>query len=304
MHLEFEKWHGCNNDFVVAWIQRTDKDLIIPSLQRQAARICSRTGSGIAADGLLILVTRDRRELYPEELIVINSDGSLAKNCGNGLRCAAGSVLRKLQAAGTAPGDMPPAFELPIQGRVFWCKVFDQKVFGAKGFIGVGMGEVEVEAIGPGHRLRAALELALMSPRADQLVFYRVVIGNPHLVLLGMPPDAMRLAAFAEAIQNLDGWDGINVHFAEECAAVKNVSVQVDQSWTVLPWERGVGLTQACGSGAVAVAAAVAAQDAMGESEGWTMIRMPGGDLFIQIAEENHTLAGPAELAFTGALKI
>jgi diaminopimelate epimerase len=308
LHLEFEKWHGCKNDFLVTWIQATDKDIVVPSLQRQATQICDRNGSGVAADGILVLITKNHRELFPEELVVINSDGSLAKNCGNGLRCAARSVLRKMDSAGMQPADLPPALELRIQGRPFWCKVF-----GPKGFIGIDMGSATIESIGPQHLIRKELNDALEKFQIKQpTAIYKVDVGNPHLVLLGIAPDKGSFSAFANQIQNLDGWDGINVHAATEEAsddrivksAAKAMNISVDPIWTALPWERGVGLTQACGSGAVAIAAAISAADDMGENSTWTAIKMPGGDLFVQIVDGNHILAGPATLVFTGSLEI
>jgi diaminopimelate epimerase len=314
MFLEFEKWHGCKNDFVVTWIQRTDKDMVIPSLQRQAARVCDRTGAGIAADGILVLVTRDRRELYPEELIIINPDGSLARNCGNGLRCAARSVLRKYAAAGTADRDMPPAIELTVEGRAFHCTIFQASSI--KGMIGVDMGATNVEKIDPSHPLWGSLSNPIESAFGAKVTkgqaIYRVDVGNPHLVLTGFPMDAEKLTGFAKSVQNLDGWDGINVHVAEQidgddhetANAARAMSIQIEQAWNAIPWERGVGLTQACGSGAVAIAAAISAEDAMGANGEWTAIRMPGGQLFVQISDDKITLAGPAELVFTGSLEI
>lgn len=292
----------------MTWIQATDKDIVVPSLQRQATQICDRNGSGVAADGILVLITKNHRELFPEELVVINSDGSLAKNCGNGLRCAARSVLRKMDSAGMQPADLPPALELRIQGRPFWCKVF-----GPKGFIGIDMGSATIESIGPQHLIRKELNDALEKFQIKQpTAIYKVDVGNPHLVLLGIAPDKGSFSAFANQIQNLDGWDGINVHAATEEAsddrivksAAKAMNISVDPIWSALPWERGVGLTQACGSGAVAIAAAISAADDMGENSTWTAIKMPGGDLFVQIADGNHILAGPATLVFTGSLEI
>ncbi len=271
-------------------------------------QICDRSGAGIAADGILVLITKNSRELFPEELVVINSDGSLAKNCGNGLRCAARSVLKKMDSSGMRAADLPPALELRIQGRPFWCKVF-----GPKGFIGVDMGSATIEAIDQKHHNRKHLDDALKKFQLNQPNgIYKVEVGNPHLVLLGLVPDERSFANFAKSIQNLDGWDGINVHAAAEDAsddrtilsAAKAMNISIDPIWTALPWERGVGLTQACGSGAVAIAAAISAEDAMGENSAWTAIRMPGGDLFVQIADGNHVLAGPAALSFTGAVEI
>lgn len=324
MFIDFEKWHGCKNDFLVTWISATDKDLILPSLQRQAPDICDRSGAGVSADGILVLITKTSRELYPEELVIINSDGSLAKNCGNGLRCAARSVLRKIAASGAQKNELPPVIELKVSGRIFYCKVF-----GTKEFIGVDMGQTNVTRIDPSHRAFDTIQSALkkISPDAIQepqrsAVIYRVSVGNPHLVLLGYkitPPDLDRLARqlqdvdFGDDATNTDKSDtGINVHAAwpgdphnkSMASAARNMGIQSGEVWQVAPWERGVGLTQACGSGAVATVSAIIADDDMGEPEDWTGITMPGGHLFVSVKESNYTLAGPATLVFTGVLEI
>jgi diaminopimelate epimerase len=325
LHIEFEKWHGCKNDFIVTWITNNDRDLIIPSLQRQAAIICDRSGGGISADGILVLLTKHSREPYPDELVIINSDGSLARNCGNGLRCAARSVLRKIATNGSGPGDMPPVIELKVAGRSFYCKVF-----GDKEFIGVDMGSTIVRRMAPTDSLFQEVQSAIDSLPAGAIketgraqAIYHVDVGNPHLILLGYEISAESLRRLAEPLQNLDFGaltskqaandpQGINIHAAwpgnvddrSLIQAAHSMGISPGEAWEVRPWERGVGLTQACGSGAVATVSAIIADDDMGEPDGWTAVTMPGGHLFVNVAESNYTLAGPATLVFTGRLEI
>ena len=93
MELEFEKWHGNKNDFILSWFPHDQ--VTFEALRRLAAALCNRDGSGIGADGILVLHTKTSRDLLPFQLSIINSDGSLAETCGNGIRCAAMSILTK-----------------------------------------------------------------------------------------------------------------------------------------------------------------------------------------------------------------
>ena len=94
MILKFEKWHGAKNDFILTWLLGDD-DVIFDSLVRQAPTLCARDGSGVAADGLLVMHISDREQVFADRLSIINSDGSLAETCGNGIRCAALSTLKR-----------------------------------------------------------------------------------------------------------------------------------------------------------------------------------------------------------------
>lgn len=308
MHLEFEKWHGCRNDFIVSWIASTDRDLTIPSLQRQAPALCDRLGGGIGADGILVVVTRTARELSPEGLVIINADGSLARNCGNGLRCATRSVLRRMELAGTARTDLPPAIEWQVEGRKFWCKVFDPH-----GLTGVQIDDVKVDTVARGSTLWQQLAAAAGESsdilRDSEGVFV-VDTGNMHLVVSGNEVTPGQWREFAESVQKAGGFDGINVHlcWTPDAGALgtrlpdKLARFEVESSFTAIPWERGAGLTQACGSGAVAVAAA--ANDGMPGGETWTAVKMPGGTLYVQQTREGWMLVGPAQLVFTGSVEI
>ena len=115
MQLKFEKWHGCLNDFAVVWITEADGDVVMNSLKRQAVQLCDRH-AGIGADGLLILHVKNAGDLTPTKLTIINSDGSIAKNCGNGIRCAASAVLKAHREKGT-PKDLPELVALEVEGQ-------------------------------------------------------------------------------------------------------------------------------------------------------------------------------------------
>ena len=118
MIVDFEKWHGCRNDFLVIWSTHNEANYLLGSLQRQASALCSRKGEGVGADGLLILLTESRADLKPDKLVIINADGSLASNCGNGLRCAALSVYKKICQYGHV-SDEPEFIELKVKENIF-----------------------------------------------------------------------------------------------------------------------------------------------------------------------------------------
>ena len=308
MMIEFEKWHGCKNDFMVIWITSSDKDLVIPSLQRQARALCDRSGGGIGADGLLVVETPTRRDMVPSSLTIINQDGSLAKNCGNGLRCATRSVLRRMELAGSQRDELPPAIEWKIEDRSFWCKVIDPS-----GLTGVEIGHVKITTVRRESDLWREIAAAAAKDHAIFNASESVALvdtGNQHLVLFSAPCTPLALDAFASKIQQVSGWDGINVHvaWAEDSGSNRTNSrnqatrMKIDSTWRAIPWERGAGLTQACGSGAVAIAAAAA--DGITSEEEWTEIRMPGGSLLAHPSGEAWELVGPAQLVFTGTVEI
>src|SRR5690606_29206086 len=116
--ISFEKWHGCRNDFIVLRMRQTSADEVLPSLVKAAPRLCSRDGSGIGADGILVLHEGPGDPLRPVELSIVNSDGSLARNCGNGLRCAGASIVRQAMQQGKSLDEFT-WLELPVMQQNF-----------------------------------------------------------------------------------------------------------------------------------------------------------------------------------------
>ena len=121
MQLDFEKWQACQNDFIVIWLSSHDIKNLLPSLQRQATNICSREGLGIGADGILCLETENRSDIEPRKLHIVNSNGSLANNCGNGLRCAALSYYDKFYAQAKG-ADKTDLVELHVAEHNYVCE--------------------------------------------------------------------------------------------------------------------------------------------------------------------------------------
>ena len=140
-----------------------------------------------------------------------------------------------------------------------------------------------------------------------------VSVGNPHVVIT-VNEATLELAAIAgKPLQAARSGDGINVHIASALdvtekdlqRARRDIGEEIGDLFKVFPWERGAGPTQACGTGACAVAVSALATGLTERSQ-WIGIEMPGGRLYIKQDDPDGvvTLAGPAELAFTGSLDI
>ena len=94
MKIKFEKWHGCRNDFILIWLG-PNQEITYDAIIRKTPFLCSKLGDGIGADGMIILHHLGE-EHNPDRISIINSDGSIAQTCGNGIRCAALATLKKL----------------------------------------------------------------------------------------------------------------------------------------------------------------------------------------------------------------
>lgn len=308
MYVDFEKWHGAKNDFVILWILHPDKDLLIPTLQRLAPNICNRDGSGIGADGLLVLVSRHRKDPFPEELVIINSDGSLAKNCGNGLRCAASSARLRAHREGILDFD---GVTLSVQGNPINCRFLGDS---ANPMVAVAMPSPEINSANSWHTEVVSsvkqLQRDHQTLRGD---IQTVSLGNPHVVCFVEEASRSLAEVAGKPLQAVRSGDGINVHIAsslniteqDQQKARRDVGEPLGDLLKVFPWERGVGLTQACGTGACAVGVAVLDSGLVDRLE-WVGLDMPGGRLYVKQsnADDDVILAGPAKLVFSGSIEI
>ncbi len=262
--LAFAKYEGLGNDFVV--FGAVDEHVVTDELARS---ICDRR-RGIGADGvLLILPPRDTT--LAARMKVINADGSVPEMCGNGIRCVALHVAR---ARGLVTAQL--AFETDAGARA--CTVDDVD---AKGMVTVEMGVVRSD----GAR---AIEVG-----GETIEVWLADAGNPHAVVFG---DASRLRAEAigpriEKHPSFSG--GINV----ECARV-DPNGRVD----LVVWERGVGITMACGTGACATVGVLCARGMIPRGRA-AIVRLPGGELEITIDDTGRAvMRGPARHVFSGQL--
>lgn len=268
------KGHGTRNDFLLL----PDPDTSVhadldPALVRA---LCDRRG-GLGADGVLRVV---RSDAYadpharasaatgaPWFMDYRNADGSPSQMCGNGVRVFA----RYLVHAGHLSGAEP----VPIGTR----DGIKTATFAADGSISVDMGDVRVLGpveVGVGERRWSALS---------------VDVGNPHAVaMVEALGDAGPLLDPPE-YDPADFPDGVNVEFVVRTGE-RAVAMRV--------YERGAGATQSCGTGAVAVAAAVTQLDGL-QAPRDVDVRVPGGDLRVTLRPDGGAdLAGPAVLVAQG----
>lgn len=313
MFLEFEKWHGCRNDFIVMWIPENDRDILLDSLRRQAPKLCNRDGSGIGADGFLVLIGDRKAPVNHHELVVINQDGSLAKNCGNGLRCAAGSVVEHFKVR-NKDKDEWQWLELKIDERTFAVSLLQDRKE-EKHF------NIQFEGLKIADQLTWAKEV---SKELDQLAkqhgfedlrpnMHLAEVGNPHLVVFTDSLDHNRFMMIGKAVQGLSSLDGINMHFAMQVMPSKDmaqearriVGEEAEAYYRVLSWERGVGETAACGSGASCVGAVAMAIGDVSFGR-WAALFPPGGGLYVKRDGDDGTvsLAGPAQFVYKGQVEI
>ena len=261
--LPFEKYEGLGNDFIV--VESRDEGLVSPSV---AARLCDRH-FGVGADGvLLVLPPRERAHLA--RMRVLNADGSMPEMCGNGLRCVALHVAR---TRGVHEG----TYETDAGTR--FCRV--DGLFGAGAKITVDMGKVAWT----GDR---AIDID-----GAKLVVSTADAGNPHAVAFGETSRAEieRLGPRVAEHPAFDG--GTNVEFA----------TLRDGRIDLVVWERGVGLTLACGTGACATVA-VACEKGLLPFGAPVVVRLPGGDLEVTIARGDEAcralMRGAAHHVFSG----
>lgn len=238
-----------------------------PLTRAQVESLCDRH-FGIGADGVLMLGPPSV-EGADAQMIVVNADGSRPEMCGNGLRCAALHLarLRRVTAAN---------FNIQTDAGTLACEV---AVSGTWGTVRTGLGR---GLLGGAHQ-------------HGDYSFQLVSTGNPHAISFGEIPTLALVDEVGEAVcGEIQG--GANVEFVE---------IVSPTHLRVVVWERGVGRTLACGTGAAASAVAAVAS---GRAPPDTALRvgLPGGDLTIHVAADSYELLveGPAALVFSGSTEL
>jgi diaminopimelate epimerase len=263
--LAFRKYQGLGNDFIV--IDAVDENSVSPA---RVAALCDRR-FGIGADGVL-LVLAARTSGSDATMRVVNADGSVPEMCGNGVRCVALDIAR---ARGLRDG----VLRIDTDAGLRTCTIEDA---GRAPRITVDMGVVRVLGEHVFHI-------------ADESVTVRIAdAGNPHAVLFGTfaAADVERLGP--RLATHPDFARGTNVEFAN--VASDGIDLVV--------WERGVGVTLACGTGACATVAVACATDRARRGVP-IEVRLPGGHLDVTIAADDRaTMRGPAEYVFAGTTTI
>lgn len=276
----FYKYEGIGNDFVVLDRRSTGVDIDAEA----AVRLCDRR-LGIGADGVLaILPHPDPREAIAR-MVVHNADGSIAEMCGNGLRCAVKYLV-------DFSGDHPKSVRVATGAGVLESAVHYQNGQVAEVEVSMGPARLVADNLPSGKTQKPFIDAPL--PGYEQLRGTAVSMGNPHLVLRDIPlSEAGTLGPKLE--RHPDFRQRTNVEFTRREGAGLELVV----------WERGCGLTQACGTGACAAAAAWVNAGLLPADE-WLPVRLPGGMLHIRVAKDlsQVTLRGPARFVFEGVVAV
>lgn len=287
MQLSFVKMHGLGNDFVVVEDLEEQLDLAPEAV----AWFCDRN-FGIGGDGM-ILVRRSTREDADFYMAYYNSDGSLAEMCGNGVRCFAKYLVdRELVAAGveevaveTLGGVKPIRLTRDYQGLLYLATVD----MGVPGLLPAEI-PTQLGCEAPGDPVIACeleTELGVFTVTC-------VSMGNPHCVIFVEDVEDEAVEQIGPVIERHPAFpQKTNVEFAQ---------VVADDAIRLRVWERGVGETLACGTGACAALVAGSLTLRTGRE---AAVELPGGELEIRWDDSGRVLmTGPAEEVFSGTIVI
>ncbi len=274
--MRFTKMHGIGNDYV--YVDCFCEQVADPAA---LARTVSDRHFGIGGDGLILIMPSDSADV---RMRMFNADGSEAQMCGNGIRCLAKYAYDRGRVKSNPMTVQTPAGIKTVDLAVG----SDGKVAAAT----VDMGEpiLSPKAIPVSLEGERAVNVTL-EVAGQSLIVSCVSMGNPHAVAYVDDVAAVDLARIGPEVENHGLFpERVNAHFVQVGSPVEV---------TMRTWERGSGITLACGTGASAVCVAGVLTGRTGRE---ITAHLPGGDLRIEWAEaDNHVyLTGPATEVFSG----
>lgn len=280
--LKFVKMHGLGNDFAVIDLFDSANRRVfdkIKDLKSFAKKACDRH-FGIGADGILIALP-PKDKAVDSVMRLVNADGSEAEMCGNGIRCIAKLVIDSGYSRHR---------ELKI-GTLSGIK----KIVAAGGMLRVDMGiprllrkDIPMNGSAAAKAINAPLQL-----KYKQIKVTAVSMGNPHAVTFVDDTD-FDIEEMGKEIEN-------HPVFPRRANA-EFVRVLGRGEIELLVWERGVGETLACGTGACA---SVVASSLNGKTGRKVKVHLRGGELMVEWARDNHVyMTGPATYVFSGTISV
>jgi len=299
-NLPFSKYHGLGNDFIVLDLRSSAPLAAWPNTRWAAiAREACNRRTGVGADGLLLITQPPPGIDAACHMHVVNSDGTDGGMCGNGIRCIAHLLL----ARGSAPRS--GSLRVLAGGSVRTVALVGECTpHAARVRVEMGSAAVHARRVAP-HALLPELAPEILLACGPATTCSTVDVGNPHIVLHceQLPTDAA-LTHLGPRIEHHRAFPHrTNVQFALAETTATGSGFQ-----RVRTWERGSGITQACGTGACAVAASLA-----GSAPASLDVALPGGMLTIDtgIASSGGEaivpdlcMTGPAAFVFEGVLPI
>jgi len=279
--VSFLKMHGLGNDFVV--VDCLGPHPNEPDLARAASAICDRR-FGVGADGLIMALPS---EVADFRMRVINSDGSEAEMCGNGIRCLAKYVYDH----GLTRADKMTVETLAGRKTV---QLQDKNDVVRQVRVDMGAPEFRRNAIPMAGADTAFVKEEDLKADGAQLIVTCLSMGNPHCVTFVADVGSFPVGIVGPAVERHEAFPNrTNAEFVQVISA-EEIRMRV--------WERGAGETLACGTGACAAAVASALNGRTGRR---VLAHLPGGSLTIEWAEDGRVyMTGPAEEIFEGELDI
>ncbi|MBT4933265.1 MAG: diaminopimelate epimerase [Rhodospirillaceae bacterium] len=266
--LSFIKMHGIGNDFVVIDARKQRLDL-----SREQARAIANRHTGIGCDQLLI-IENPRDEHADAFMRIFNTDGSPSEACGNGTRCVASLILSESDSRHCIIETLAGLLDCEAVGN---------------GLVSVDMGPANLDWRDiPLSEAIDTLHLNIGSgPLQDPV---GVNMGNPHAIFFVDDAEAVDLDIHGPIIEHHKLFPRrVNVE-AAQIISPEHIRLRV--------WERGVGETLACGSGACATLVAACRR---GLTERQVNIDLNGGTLQLQWMPDNHVMmTGPVTTSFSG----
>jgi len=260
--INFHKYHGAGNDFIM--INNLDKSVFLTP--EDISLYCDRN-FGIGADGIILLEPSDKADCF---MNYYNSDGTKAEMCGNGARCTAKFYLKETGL------DLK---EINLETRA--------------GIKNIKINEDDTCSVDMGTPIFESDDFPVETLKLEGFDVNCVSMGNPHAVTIVEDLEKIDLKTIGPKIENdIHFPNKINVEFVEKI---------MDDYFKVKVWERGCGVTLACGTGACAVFSIL---NKIVKFDKEITLEFPGGKLYLSKNEQDHViLRGPATFVFKGEVK-
>lgn len=276
--IPFQKMHGLGNDFVIIDERRSPFQIVDAALRERKVKAIAERCTGVGCDQLIVMRPSRRGDVYMQ---IFNSDGGEVASCGNASRCVAWLMMKEMRKE---------TILIETEAGIISAHLMGKET------VKVAMGKPRLDWQGiPLSHETDTLHLSLSRDMLKNGV--AVGMGNPHAVFFVPDPERIPLSQVGPLLEH----DGL---FPER-ANINVARVDSPTHITLMTWERGAGLTLACGTGACATMVA-ARRRGLVRTE--ATVKMPGGELVIGWeGTENDPghevfMTGPVAESFAGEL--
>lgn len=297
--MNFEKYHGLGNDFIIFKERELEKKFsyikckseLDKEYSKLALEVCNRN-TGIGSDGMIVL-----RELTEDtvEMMFYNQDGSRVPMCGNGIRCFSHFIYENQMLSGKI-------YKIQTLAGLLTVEINTEDGFKAK--VNMGNPIFNLESI----PLDKEKFLSLMQKKnknindeLDEAINYTIEVNNKDYTLSSVFMGTTHAVTFVDSLKDTDiklvGEIIENNSIFSKKTNVNFVEIQDKENVEMKTWERGVGLTLACGTGACA--AVVIGNMKLGTLSKKVNVHLPIGDLIIELKESVY-MTGPSKLIAKG----